>query len=278
MKKIWLWDYEKEDIFYSQEKNNLFQFKRKIIYASDLKEIDDYPITEKEKVYLPREYISYLSLLREKKMTKEPSILTPAQENFLKQLGHSKLVDFFFFTGGTALSEYYLKHRLSEDLDFFSQEEPPLEIIENFVVKVARELKFSSPEVRKIFNRTIVTYPEVLKVEFVFMPFENIEKPKKIGDLYVDSLVDIGVNKLHTLLERGEPKDFVDIYFITKYHKSILDLINLMRTKFDVKYRNIDIGAALLKVEDIKELPKMLKPLKVDELVTFFKETAKLLG
>ncbi|MDR1696214.1 MAG: nucleotidyl transferase AbiEii/AbiGii toxin family protein [Endomicrobium sp.] len=25
----------------------------------------------------------------------------------------------FYFSGGTALSEYYLRHRYSEDLDFF---------------------------------------------------------------------------------------------------------------------------------------------------------------
>jgi len=277
MKKIWLWDYEKEDIFHSQKRNKLFQLKRKIIYGSDPEEISHYLVDEEEKLDLPKEYISFLHILREKKMVKEPTVLTSAQQNFLQQFANSKLMNSFFFTGGTALSEYYLKHRLSEDLDFFSREEFPLEIIENFVTKLTHKLEYPQSEVRRVFNRTIVTYPQILKVEFVFMPFENIEQPKKIGDIYVDSLVDIGVNKLHALLERGEPKDFVDIYFITKYYKSILDLIKLMITKFDVKYRNIDIGAALLKVEDIKELPKMLKPLKVDELVSFFKETVKLL-
>jgi hypothetical protein len=29
----------------------------------------------------------------------------------------------FYLTGGTALAEFYLQHRLSEDLDFFSEQE-----------------------------------------------------------------------------------------------------------------------------------------------------------
>ncbi|MEW5692252.1 MAG: nucleotidyl transferase AbiEii/AbiGii toxin family protein [Candidatus Hydrogenedentota bacterium] len=29
----------------------------------------------------------------------------------------------FYLTGGTALSEFYLKHRISEDLDFFCENE-----------------------------------------------------------------------------------------------------------------------------------------------------------
>jgi predicted nucleotidyltransferase component of viral defense system len=30
---------------------------------------------------------------------------------------------FFYLTGGTALAAYYLRHRLSEDLDFFAEKE-----------------------------------------------------------------------------------------------------------------------------------------------------------
>lgn len=33
------------------------------------------------------------------------------------------ITDNFYLTGGTALSEFYLQHRLSEDLDFFSEQE-----------------------------------------------------------------------------------------------------------------------------------------------------------
>jgi predicted nucleotidyltransferase component of viral defense system len=43
-------------------------------------------------------------------------ILTPLQEAVLHAL--FSLTDAFYLTGGTALSAYYLEHRLSIDLDF----------------------------------------------------------------------------------------------------------------------------------------------------------------
>ena len=39
----------------------------------------------------------------------------------------------FYLTGGTALSIFYLHHRLSEDLDFFSEEDFHNELIFTFV-------------------------------------------------------------------------------------------------------------------------------------------------
>lgn len=33
----------------------------------------------------------------------------------------------FYLTGGTALSEFYLQHRYSDDLDFFTRKDEPLQ-------------------------------------------------------------------------------------------------------------------------------------------------------
>jgi len=51
-------------------------------------------------------------------------ILTARQKKVLSFVKENPyLTDRFYFTGGTALSYYYLHHRLSEDLDFFSEKE-----------------------------------------------------------------------------------------------------------------------------------------------------------
>ena len=51
-------------------------------------------------------------------------ILSLNQRKLLSIIGRDKkLCDFFYLTGGTALAEYYLQHRLSEDLDFFAEKE-----------------------------------------------------------------------------------------------------------------------------------------------------------
>lgn len=58
------------------------------------------------------------------------TILSNKQQALLNLISKQKdLISSFYLSGGTALSEYYLHHRLSEDLDFFSLEEvDPLSI------------------------------------------------------------------------------------------------------------------------------------------------------
>ena len=49
-------------------------------------------------------------------------IITPFQEDVLRAIFSIPEAEQFALAGGTALSEYYLGHRLSEDLDIFSFE------------------------------------------------------------------------------------------------------------------------------------------------------------
>ena len=47
-------------------------------------------------------------------------IIAPFQNNILKRIAGLEDAQKFCFTGGTALSFFYLRHRKSEDLDFFT--------------------------------------------------------------------------------------------------------------------------------------------------------------
>jgi predicted nucleotidyltransferase component of viral defense system len=50
-------------------------------------------------------------------------VLTPLQKEILLCLFENGLGDKgFYFTGGTALSEFYLPYRYSDDLDFFHRQ------------------------------------------------------------------------------------------------------------------------------------------------------------
>lgn len=53
------------------------------------------------------------------------AILTSQQKIFLQEFAKTELSDIFRLTGGTALSAFYLEHRFSDDLDFFSIEKVP---------------------------------------------------------------------------------------------------------------------------------------------------------
>src|SRR3989338_8251589 len=71
------------------------------------------------------------------------TILTPTQYNFLEYAQADEEINrWFYLTGGTALAEFYLQHRLSEDIDLFTEkEEVNQSLVEVFLKKSARQLK-----------------------------------------------------------------------------------------------------------------------------------------
>ncbi len=70
------------------------------------------------------------------------TILTATQLRMLKTIGREPLfTEKFYLTGGTALAGFYLHHRYSEDLDFFSMEEVDTLPIISFFKKHEREAR-----------------------------------------------------------------------------------------------------------------------------------------
>lgn len=85
------------------------------------------------------------------------SILNERQARLLEILRGERIFrEKFYFTGGTALAEYYLHHRLSEDLDFFAEEE--IDVL--WLATLAKKLKggsgASASSLEQSFNRNLV--------------------------------------------------------------------------------------------------------------------------
>lgn len=190
-----------------------------------------------------------------------------------------KLAD-FYLTGGTALAAYYFNHRISDDLDFFSFKEPDTFFIHEFTNNLKIELAAKTVRFEKLHDRNQFFFAsdgEEIKVEFTKYPFKQLENPKIMERLKVDSLRDIGANKLMAALERFDPKDFVDLYYLLK--SAGLETVRKdAETKFGVKIGGIFLGGELAKVRRIEALPKMLKPLTIDELKNFFSQEIKKLS
>ncbi|HJW83650.1 MAG TPA: nucleotidyl transferase AbiEii/AbiGii toxin family protein [Anaerolineae bacterium] len=68
------------------------------------------------------------------------SVLTRLQREFLSRFFSRPSGQAFYLTGGVALSEFYLQHRLSQDLDLFTQSQPAFEASENDLATAAREV------------------------------------------------------------------------------------------------------------------------------------------
>ncbi|MCL5784502.1 MAG: nucleotidyl transferase AbiEii/AbiGii toxin family protein [Patescibacteria group bacterium] len=211
------------------------------------------------------------------------SILTSTQKIFLKFFGQQKqLSKQFYLTGGTALTGFYIPYRLSEDLDFFSEQEIVLEEITVFIRSIKDELGFQKFEFNTTFNRNLffLAFPNSeLKLEFTYFPFPQLEVTKMKDGIRVDSVLDIAVNKLFTIYQKPRSRDFLDLYMIIKkYNFLIDDLIKKAKTKFDWHIDPIKLGAQFLLSKELKDYPKLLVPIEERDWQNFFEEEAKKLG
>lgn len=190
------------------------------------------------------------------------------------------LANTFYFTGGTALSVYYLEHRFSEDLDFFSEADFDDTQVVAFVKAVCKatsaEYRFTRIQHTRIFE-IVKSGSLLVKVDFNYYPFKRVEQGKRIHNLQVDSLLDIAINKLLTMNQRNDVKDFVDLYFLRDIY-TIWDLMEGVRVKFGMELDQIMVAADMLKAEHFTYLPKMIKPLTLEELKAFFKKRATEVG
>lgn len=213
-------------------------------------------------------------------MAKE-KILTLEQEKVLDLISEEDyLVKRYYFTGGTPLSAFYLFHRVSEDLDFFSEQEIYLPSIKGFIGKVKQKLNLIKIDYRNFLGlHTFYLYfdkENYLKIDFNYYPFARIEKGQKYKNITVDSLYDIAVNKVHTIAMQARARDFIDIYFIVKEKKySFKKLLIDAKAKFDWHIDAIQLGTQLIKVKEVKDYPRMLKEIDHNEWQDFFLNEAK---
>ena len=194
---------------------------------------------------------------------------------------NSKLINNFYFTGGTALANYYFHHRYSVDLDFFSDKPFGLTTTIDILNQWSKKLDFTYKlrtieDITHIFNLTFDDN-SVLKVDFAYYPYKRLEKGVNDKGIEIDSLKDIATNKLISIIQRSEVKDFVDLYFLLQRY-TVWDLIYAVETKFHMELDILFISANFEKVQDFEFLPRMILPLTIPTLKEFFKQQAKKLS
>ncbi len=202
------------------------------------------------------------------------TILTPLQQQFLKLFREDdKLAEKFYLSGGTALSEFHLHHRLSEDLDFFTDKAVDFNHVTKFINQVSSKLKAKKVEYNKIFDRRLffLKFPkETLKVEFTEYPFPQLQKGVTQNGLKIDSLLDIAANKLFSIFNRFEPKDYVDLYFIINKKYPLSTLQKGVEKKFHFKIDDLNLGSQLAKAKNLTPFPKLLIKTTKNDIESFF--------
>ena len=97
---------------------------------------------------------------------KVSTVLTKSQQKLLDLFNSEQsLLKRFYLTGGTALAEFYLKHRYSEDLDFFSEEEFSLLPLQGFIKKAEKILNSKKVEYQNFLGLSNVSSTKSLFLE-----------------------------------------------------------------------------------------------------------------
>ncbi len=186
----------------------------------------------------------------------------------------------FYLSGGTALAYFYLKHRRSNDLDFFTTEE---ELVLPLSYHLEEALRAKKMDIQR--HREVHSFVELLakmqdETTIVHLGCDaafRLEQVKEFSEhpgLKIDSLVDIAANKLLALFGRATLRDFIDVYFLVKQAKFLPeDLMNKAKLKdpgFDLYW----LGVALERINTFKDnSPEMLllvEPVDFKEMLAFF--------
>ncbi len=212
-------------------------------------------------------------------------LISQLQKQILKILPGIPDSENFYLTGGTALSTFYLEHRQSNDLDFFTAEQERIlpfsyqleEELEKLGMTIERQRKISSFVELVVKKESVVTVVH-LACDSPFR-FEAVKEFKDFPGIKVDSLIDIATNKLLALFGRAAFRDFIDVYFLIKKGKfTAEELMNKAKIKdpgFDLYW----LGVALERINTFKEnSPDMfllIEPLDFGKLSDFFNQWRK---
>ena len=207
-------------------------------------------------------------------------ILTPLHKSFIRKFSESPFQKSFFLTGGTALAAFYLQHRLSEDLDFFTENSGEVRYVLPWAEECAKQLHLKLEVRRQSVSFANCFFEsdrgEILRVDFAQDAPFRLEKTVLQPELhiYVDNLTDIACNKLSALFDRAEAKDFVDLYFLDREFLPFREILEKTRTKH-VGLDDYWLAQALFRVAEVEKLPRMLKEVPLEELKRFFLGLAK---
>jgi hypothetical protein len=114
----------------------------------------------------------------------------------------------FILAGGTSLA-LFLGHRVSVDLDLFSEET----FVPDLLAGELRSVQLN-PEVMQLAPGTLSVVTDGVKASFFHYAPSFVDPPKQYKGLAVASILDVAAMKLIAIAQRSARRDFVDLYVI----------------------------------------------------------------
>jgi hypothetical protein len=208
-------------------------------------------------------------------------ILTAVQRKCLSVF--SGLADqvHFYLSGGTALAEYYLGHRLSFDLDLFTSQEGLIPSFSRSIERAFSQAGWGVDVVRRFASHVEMALTwegDTLRLDLALdSPFKWDACLSSEQGVRVNGYRDLIAEKTLAYYGRSEPRDAVDLFFILE-RESLADLMDLASRK-DRGFDGYWFAAALNKSEgfpdDAERWPvRMLVPFDPVELKRIFRASA----
>ena len=185
-------------------------------------------------------------------MLKGKGTLLSAQKAFLELFSEQPDQNQFYFTGGAALSEFYLGHRLSYDLDFFTDQAGLVQPFSYQLEATCRKQGINISIVRRFetFVQLIFEHEgDSLKIDLAFdSPFHlQPSRPSEYG-VQVNDFEDLKADKVLAFFGRTAPRDAIDLYFFLKQEP--LDKLLLLAAQKDPGFDLYWFAVALRNTND----------------------------
>jgi len=164
----------------------------------------------------------------------------------LREIQHLPILNDFYLVGGTALALHY-GHRISVDLDFFTEKEFDTSIlIDTFKEKYKLEILSQT-------KNTLTLNIRFVKTDFIRHNYPLLNSVQKIEGVKLLSIEDIAAMKLNSTMNRGSKKDFYDIYELLN-HFDLEELVSFHASKYDFSSQLI-LLKSLIYFEDAEHEP-----------------------
>lgn len=139
--------------------------------------------------------------------------LAPDTKSLLHDMSGFDIFEDLVFVGGSAIS-VYLRHRLSEDLDFFS---PSTTLPAEKILDRIRSRFSDQFTIRYIDERQIDLNIKTVNVTFSADRWRQFGKPEPLcGLVHIAPLDVLTAMKINTLFLRAKFRDYYDVYVISK--------------------------------------------------------------
>ncbi len=193
--------------------------------------------------------------------------LLPDTIRAFKLVSKISIVKKSYLAGGTALA-LHLGHRISVDLDFFTQEVFDEKTLSGELNQI-QEYKEEGIAWRTVWGKVAET-----KFSLFYYQYPLIKKTIKFESIQILDKEDIAAMKIHALEDRGTKRDFFDLYFLAKEF-SMEQMLTFYDQKYGVLQEHLYIimrSMDYFQDAEIEDDPRMLIPVSWGEVKIFFQE------